>query len=115
MTAQRLPSRVAPRVALVTWVALACGSVLPASAHAGQDPAAAAAQASSASASPERRKPGLILGPGDIVTVSVLGRPEMTTTLDVDGDGHISVPLVGRVAVAGQSTSSAAAKVAAAL
>jgi polysaccharide biosynthesis/export protein len=61
------------------------------------------------------RKPGLMLGSGDIVTVSVHGHPDLTTTLDVDGDGRIAMPLAGRVQVGGLSPASAATKVAAAL
>jgi len=61
------------------------------------------------------RKPGLMLGPGDIVTVSVHGQPDLTTTVDVDGDGRITVPLAGEVDVGGLSTAAAGKKVATAL
>lgn len=76
---------------------------------------AAAAKRASAPAANTPRKPGLTLGPGDIVTVSVHGHPDLTTTLDVGGDGRIAVPLAGQVQVGGLSTSAAASKVAAAL
>lgn len=66
-------------------------------------------------APPQARKPGLVLGTGDIVTVSVLGQPELTATLDVDGSGQIAMPLAGRIAVNGLSPGAAAQKVAAAL
>ena len=58
---------------------------------------------------------GVILGPGDVVTLRVLGQPELGTTVDVNGDGSIQVPLAGNVTVAGLSTSAAAARVAQAL
>jgi polysaccharide export outer membrane protein len=68
-----------------------------------------------AAAADTPRKPGLMLGPGDIVTVSVHGHPDLTTTLDIGGDGRIAVPLAGPVQVGGLSTAAAATKVAAAL
>lgn len=54
---------------------------------------------------------GIILGAGDVVTINVLGRPELTATVDVTGAGAINVPLAGDVPVAGLSTSEAAARV----
>lgn len=56
-----------------------------------------------------------ILGPGDIVAIKVLGQPELSATVDVIGDGTISLPLAGSVEVAGLSTAAAAARVAQAL
>jgi polysaccharide biosynthesis/export protein len=61
------------------------------------------------------RQPGLILGTGDIVTISVQGQPDLTTTLDVDGSGQIAVPLAGTITVGGLSSSAAARRIAAAL
>ncbi len=43
------------------------------------------------------------LGPGDSVTVSVFGQPDMTTTVYVADDGTISLPLVGSIQVTGMS------------
>lgn len=97
--------------AIAVLAALLAGVAIP--------PAAAAAPAGTnapgTSAQAPARKPGLRLGTGDIVTVSVLGQPELTTTLDVDGDGQIAVPLAGRITVEGLSPTAAARKVAAAL
>jgi polysaccharide export outer membrane protein len=49
----------------------------------------------------------LQLGPGDLVTISVFGRPEMDGNLYVDDDGTLRVPLAGKVAVGGLSPTEA--------
>jgi polysaccharide export outer membrane protein len=50
------------------------------------------------------------LGPGDSVSIEVYGQPDMTSTVYVGDDGSISVPLVGKVQVAGLSPIEAAQK-----
>jgi len=55
-----------------------------------------------------------LLGPGDAVTVQVVGQPDTTAEYVAD-DGTIAVPLAGNVQVAGMSTTQAAAQVAKAL
>jgi polysaccharide export outer membrane protein len=59
-------------------------------------------------------KPVFPLGTGDVVTVQVYGRPELTTTTYVAEDGTITMPLAGPVIVAGLSPTVAAQQVAAA-
>jgi polysaccharide export outer membrane protein len=56
-----------------------------------------------------------ILGPGDQVRVEVFGNPDLTTSISLDGDGSIRMPLVGAVPVAGQSPAGAARRIEAAL
>jgi protein involved in polysaccharide export with SLBB domain len=52
---------------------------------------------------------------GDVVLLEVFQEPYMTTRQKIIGDGTISVGLIGRVAVAGQSINEAAKKIAAQL
>ncbi len=52
------------------------------------------------------------LAPGDVVTVNVFGRPELTTTVYVSDRGEIDVPLAGPIQVAGLSPSQASERVA---
>lgn len=49
---------------------------------------------------------------GDIVQADVFQEPAMTTRQRVQGDGSISIPLVGRIVVAGLSTETAATRIA---
>jgi len=51
------------------------------------------------------------LGPGDAVSMEVYGQPDMTTTVSVADDGTISIPLAGRVQVAGLSSVDAGRRV----
>jgi len=51
------------------------------------------------------------LGPGDTVTLSVYGQPDMTTTEFVGDDGTLAVPLVGPVAVNGLSPTEASRRI----
>ncbi|HVT34509.1 MAG TPA: polysaccharide biosynthesis/export family protein [Nevskiaceae bacterium] len=59
--------------------------------------------------------PLLKLGAGDLVSVQVFGRPEMSISAYVADDGNLTLPLVGAVQVAGLSPSEAAQRVADAL
>jgi polysaccharide export outer membrane protein len=47
----------------------------------------------------------LVLGPGDELEVTVYGAPDLSRHTRVNGDGNISMPLVGDVRVAGLSSS----------
>src|SRR5579871_852910 len=67
---------------------------------------------SNASAAAERL---VLLGPGDSVTISVFGQPDMTTTTYVANDGSVRVPLAGSVHVSGDTAVQAAQKIAQAL
>ncbi|MGH9403066.1 MAG: polysaccharide biosynthesis/export family protein [Terriglobia bacterium] len=49
--------------------------------------------------------PDYKLGPEDVVTITVFNLPEMTQTIRVENDGSITVKLLGRVKVAGLTTS----------
>ena len=55
------------------------------------------------------------IGPGDTISLQVFGQPDMTGSIYVGEDGTVSVPLVGRVKVAGLSPSEAGARIEAAL
>jgi polysaccharide export outer membrane protein len=59
--------------------------------------APASAQAPSAAA-------GYVLGPNDRVRVKVYGEPDINGDYEVDGSGHVSVPLAGRIKAAGLTT-----------
>jgi polysaccharide biosynthesis/export protein len=52
---------------------------------------------------------------GDVIEVRVAGMPELQQRVTVEGDGEISLPLLGTVVVAGSTTSAARAKIQAAL
>jgi len=46
------------------------------------------------------------IGPGDMISVSVFGEPDLSVKkVKVGGDGSISVPLIGQVNVQGQTVS----------
>lgn len=55
------------------------------------------------------------LDSGDVLHVSVYGEADITGNYRVGDDGDVAIPLVGSVSVRGQSTRSAAARVATAL
>jgi polysaccharide export outer membrane protein len=55
------------------------------------------------------------IGPGDTISLQVFGQPDMTGSIYVGEDGTVSVPLVGRVKVAGLSPAEAGARIEAAL
>ena len=46
------------------------------------------------------------IGPGDVLTVSYAGAPELNTTQKVRADGKVSLPMIGDVRAAGRSLSS---------
>ncbi len=58
---------------------------------------------------------GYVLGPGDVIEVSVLGQPEFTTRGRVRADGTIVLPFIGSTTVAGDTSVSFAKRVGAAL
>lgn len=84
--------------------------VVPRAAWAQADvPAAVAAQAA------EESRRVVQLGPGDSVTLSVFGQPDMATTAFVADDGTLTVPLAGPVKVEGLSPAEAGKRIEAAL
>lgn len=52
---------------------------------------------------------------GDVIEIKVAGMPELQQRVTVQGDGDISLPLLGTLMVAGSTTSDARAKIQAAL
>ena len=97
-------------MALVCMVALASPAL-----HAESLSNAAVIQGKAAGTPSKHEAPLLVLGPGDVVTVHVFGRPELTTTTYVTDAGNITIPLAGVVKVGGQSPQEAAQSVAKAL
>lgn len=53
----------------------------------------------------------MALAVGDVVTVTVFGRPELTGTLYVSDQGQINVPLIGPINVLGLSPTQAAKRI----
>jgi polysaccharide export outer membrane protein len=68
-----------------------------------------------ASAEPDLTPRNIRLGPGDGVTLSVFGQPDMSNTSFVADDGTLTVPLAGPVQVSGLSPADAARRIAKAL
>lgn len=56
-----------------------------------------------------------LLGPGDVIRVTVFQNPDMTTDTRISDQGTITFPLVGNVAIGGGTTGQAEARIAAAL
>lgn len=56
---------------------------------------------SAASVEAQTPEPAYLLGPGDVLEVSVWGYPDLTRQITVRPDGKISLPLVGSVTAAG--------------
>ncbi len=81
---------------------------------AAQVPAAAQAQmpqGSSAAAAPvadtSDQPPSILIGPGDLLTVTVFETPELSSSVRVNQDGNASLPVLGPVHVAGLSSQEA--------
>ena len=68
-----------------------------------------AAEAPKAEANPANA--GYVLGPDDVVEVSVLGQPEFTTRSRIRADGTIVLPYVGSTAVSGDTPVSLAKRI----
>jgi len=62
-------------------------------------------------AEPPQNRPLTQLGPGDGVTIQVVGQPDMTVTVTVSDDASVNVPFVGNVPVGGLSPSEAASRI----
>jgi polysaccharide export outer membrane protein len=56
-----------------------------------------------------------LLGPGDVLLITVLGESDLSRTVTVRSDGKISLPLVGEVQVIGLTTSQVAERLTTAL
>lgn len=61
---------------------------------------------------PPAATPGFTIGPGDTVQITVLGRPELSASGNVSGDGLVTAALVGAVPVLGLSPQQAAQRIA---
>jgi len=48
---------------------------------------------------------GYVIGPEDLLTISVFGEPDLTNNYRVDGDGMVTFPLIGRVPASGLTLS----------
>ena len=57
------------------------------------------------------RSQDYIVGPGDVLDISVYDNPDMTTTVRVSGDGVIILPLLNQIDVAGLTISQVSDKV----
>jgi polysaccharide export outer membrane protein len=91
---------------LLAWaVILAAPAVVRAA-----PPAAQAAETPDADSGTETRRM-VLLGPGDSVTLSVFGQPDMATTGFVADDGTLTVPLAGPIKVDGLSPADAARRI----
>jgi polysaccharide biosynthesis/export protein len=71
-----------------------------------------AASAATPEAAKNDANAGYVLGPDDVIEVSVLGQPEFTTRSRIRADGTIVLPYVGSTAVAGDTPVSLAKRIA---
>jgi polysaccharide export outer membrane protein len=55
---------------------------------------------------------GYILGPGDVVKITVFQNPDMTTEARISEEGKITFPLIGQVEVGGVTPAAAEARIA---
>lgn len=61
---------------------------------------------------PPAAMPGFVIGAGDTVDITVLGRPELSATGNVSGDGLVTTALIGAVPVLGLTPQQAAQRIA---
>jgi polysaccharide export outer membrane protein len=55
-------------------------------------------------AEPDPRKHGFLLGPSDVLRISVWHNPDLSTDAIVRPDGNITLPLIGELVAAGSTT-----------
>lgn len=65
----------------------------------------------SAPAAPSTSNSGYKLFPRDLIAMSILGEPDMSIERRIDGDGRVSLPLIGSVLIRGLSTTEAEEKI----
>ena len=53
-----------------------------------------------------------VLGPGDVIRITVFGHPDLSTVVRINEDGMVSFPLIGDVPIGGLSTAKAESDVA---
>lgn len=86
------------RLAAAIWLLLALAAAAVWAQDAGRKPVPPAAQPG---VSASVAGPSYIIGPDDVLTVSVWKEPDLTSTLPVRPDGSISLPLLNDVQAAG--------------
>lgn len=74
-------------------------------------PAPVAASPAAAAAAGADIASGYVLGPDDIIEVTVLGQPEFTTRARVKANGTIQLPFIGEQRVSGETALSLAPKI----
>ena len=52
-------------------------------------------------------QPSHVLVPGELVQIKVFQEPDLDTSVRIPGDGHVNFPLIGEIALAGQSVQQA--------
>jgi polysaccharide export outer membrane protein len=52
-------------------------------------------------------QPSHVLVPGEFIQIKVFQEPDLDTAVRIPGDGHVNFPLIGEVALAGQSVQQA--------
>ena len=52
-------------------------------------------------------QPSHVLVPGEFIQIKVFQEPDLDTAIRIPGDGHVNFPLIGDVALAGQSVQQA--------
>jgi polysaccharide export outer membrane protein len=90
------------RIELWTVLALLAGSSAAAAGQqAGKAPAPGGANAGAASAATKPADPNYVIGPQDVLDISVWKEDQLTKTVPVRPDGKISMPLLNDVQAAG--------------
>jgi polysaccharide export outer membrane protein len=86
------------------WIVVALLAVSPAAAagqQAGKAPASGGANTGAASAATKPADPNYVIGPQDVLDISVWKEEQLTKTVPVRPDGKISMPLLNDVQAAG--------------
>ena len=52
-------------------------------------------------------QPSHVLVPGEFIQIKVFQEPDLDTSIRIPGDGHVNFPLIGEIALAGQSVQQA--------
>jgi polysaccharide biosynthesis/export protein len=65
-----------------------------------------------AAQSPAAAPDSMILGPGDVVRITVFGQPDLTTVTQLGEGGTVTFPLIGNVQIGGRSVADAERSVA---
>jgi polysaccharide export outer membrane protein len=77
-------------------------------------PARAVPQFSSQSPATDMVRPDYIIGPDDIIAVNIFQVPDLSSTVQVDSEGNVILPLLGSVPAAGQTVGQLSQQIAAA-